>query len=139
VESRLIIDSADEGAAEDLWQWLQQHDALRGRVRQAQREASRTTSRAPPPRSASSSSDRAPGSGPSWRAPWCEAWQEHTELHAMAPRLATQQAKSLPSNSTSTWDAYHQDQEGRYPVAFTSHVRVWLGLVDGQIDGCFCA
>ena len=32
MESRLIIDSADAGAAEDLWQWLQQHDALRGRV-----------------------------------------------------------------------------------------------------------
>ena len=42
--------------------------------------------------------------GPSWRTPWCEPWQEHTELHAMAPRLATQ-ATSLPSNPTTPWDA----------------------------------
>ena len=34
VESQLIVESADNGAVEDLWQWLQQHDALRGRVRQ---------------------------------------------------------------------------------------------------------
>ena len=33
VESQLIVESADEGAVENLWQWLQQHDALRGRVR----------------------------------------------------------------------------------------------------------
>jgi hypothetical protein len=31
---------------------------------------------------------------------------EDTELHAMAPRLATQEDKDLPSKSTTSWDAY---------------------------------
>jgi hypothetical protein len=44
--------------------------------------------------------------GPSWRTPWCAPWQGHTELHAMAPRLATQQSKCLPSKSTTSRDAY---------------------------------
>jgi hypothetical protein len=38
-------------------------------------------------------------------SPWCEPWQEHTELHAMAPCLATWPG-ALPSKSTTTWDAY---------------------------------
>jgi hypothetical protein len=37
---------------------------------------------------------------------WCESWSDHTELHAMAPRLATPLAGALPSNSTTWWDAY---------------------------------
>jgi len=41
-------------------------------------------------------------------SPWCEPWQEHTELHAMAPYLATRLARGLPSNPTTTWDAYRR-------------------------------
>jgi hypothetical protein len=44
--------------------------------------------------------------GPSRRTPWCEPWQEHTELHATALHLAGQQGKDLPSKSTTSWDTY---------------------------------
>ena len=46
----------------------------------------------------------------------------------MAPRLATQQAKSLPSKSTTTWDAYEPVPTGHEPLL----VPVMLG---GQPTG----
>src|SRR4030095_12698069 len=67
---------------------------------------SRMTSRSPPARSASSRSAMADWARGIVRTAWCEPWREHTELHAMAPRLASQQAKDLPSKSTTSRDAY---------------------------------
>ena len=54
-------------------------------------------------------------------SPWCEPWSDHTELHAMAPRLATQ-AMGLPSKSTTSWDAYGQ------PFGVTSAGTAFGGL-----------
>src|SRR5512132_1668552 len=57
---------------------------------------SRMTSRSPPARSAPSRSAMADLSRAIVRTPWCEPWQEHTELHAMALALLLSKPRTCP-------------------------------------------
>jgi hypothetical protein len=87
------------------------------------------TSRSPPARSASSSSDRADLLRAIVRTDWCEPWQEHTELHAMALALLLSKPRTCPQ-SPPPGGTPTSDDRSASPLAGPSALVMLLGGVE---------